>query len=238
MYNHNNRRKKKCETKQQFIVPQWSTKTRKEIKAQVLLSSTSAIRGSAVLFCRSLSVRGGMSQRGLGCSVKWWHSSSTIVLGFEIPLQEIRVKYAPLILVTIYFFLLRGCQKTRVASVCACVLNMFYFENFILFYEFCSDSEAPWYYNWSNFVVFLAVFSKPPSICCDLCRTESDQCYRGNDVWGSTRRGSPGPTPESCLEVASAHLASQWFCASQSQSQSFELTLVLWGEKKIETTSE
>lgn len=124
MHNRNNGIQK-YEIKEKFMVLLWSTKTRKEIKASSSTQRHSRHQRLGPAPWRSLC--------GSGSSLNLWDASSTTVLGFQLPLQEIRVKDAGLILVTIYFFLLREYYFTNQGRfVHVYALNMFYSGNFIL----------------------------------------------------------------------------------------------------------
>lgn len=80
---------------------------------------------------RSLWVGAGISQERSGPSVNPWDARSATVLGFWLPLQEIRVRASRLILVMIYFFSPWGILCQNLESFCVCI-NIFYPGNLIL----------------------------------------------------------------------------------------------------------
>lgn len=94
------------ETEQQLMVLPWPTRTRKEIKAPISTQRHS---------------RAGVHPGRFGSSLNSQDASSTTVLGFQLPLQEIRVRDAWLSLVTIYFFFSLGnilSQSRVILRVC------------------------------------------------------------------------------------------------------------------------
>lgn len=146
-----------------MVLP-WPTKTRKESKVPNSTQRHSRQQRLGPAPQRALWVRAGVSQGGCGSSLNLRDASSTTVLGFQLPLQEMRVRDTWLILVTIYFSPLREYYIT-IQSHCVRVLNMFYPGNCILFWVLWWLRNFRILSSWSNFVAFSAMSSKPSSIC-------------------------------------------------------------------------
>lgn len=154
----------KNETKQQLMVLPWPTKTRKEIKAPNSTQSHSRQQRLGPAPGKALWVRAGVRQGGCGSSLNLRDASSTTVLGFPLPLQEMRVRDAWLILVTIYFFPLREYYIT-IQSHCVCVFKTCSTLVIAFCSGFCGDSETSGY---SLAEVILLHFQpRPPSLPVD-----------------------------------------------------------------------
>lgn len=188
---------KKNETKQQLMVLPWPTKIRKESKAPNSTQRHSRQQRLGPAPQRALWVRAGVRQGGCGSSLNLRDASSTTVLGFPLPLQEMRVRDAWLILVTIYFFPLREYYIT-IQSHCVCVFKTCSTLVIAFCSGFCGDSETSGYSSWSHFVAFSATSSKPSSRCSYLdWWTGSDPCFRNmmsGAIWGEGPQG-PELTP-------------------------------------------
>lgn len=77
-----------------MMVPPWPTKTRKEDKAPNSTQRHCRQQRLGPAPRRALWVRAGVHQGGFGSSLNLQDASSTTVLGFQLPLQEIRVRDA------------------------------------------------------------------------------------------------------------------------------------------------